>query len=313
MKKKLIIHVDENHPFLIEGLNKLGYKNDIAYYLTIEKILNEISNYTGLIIRSRFKIDKKFIDFAENLKFIARVGSGTENIDTDYAKSKGIQIINAPEGNKNAVGEHSLAMLLSLTNNLRTAHTSIQKGEWNREKYRGFEIKGNTVGIIGYGNMGKSFAKKLRGFNSKVICYDIKKGVGDKNAKQVSLNDLMLEAKIISIHVPQTPETFKMINKQFIDNIRFPFWIINTARGNVIDTDDLVEGLKNKKILGAGLDVLEYESTSFKSIFNNLKRPQALNYLLNSDNVLLSPHIGGLSFESNKRLAKTIIKKIKKI
>ena len=311
MKKKLIIHVDKNHPILIEGLKKLGYKNDEHYNSDLNTILDIIKNYNGLVIRSRFEIDKNFIDKAKNLDFIARVGSGTENINISYANSKNISIINAPEGNKDAVGKHTLGMLLSLTRNLFNANESIKKGIWEREKFRGHEINGKTVGIIGYGNMGKSFADKLKGFNCNVICYDIKKNLGDTNCNQVSLKKLRDESQIISLHVPYNLSTKKMINKDFINKMKNPFWLINTSRGNVINTDDVIESLKSKKILGAGLDVLEYESSSFESIFKN--NNPSLNYLLNAENVILSPHIAGWTYESHKKLAKVILDKIKNL
>ena len=311
MKKKLIIHVDKNHPILIEGLKKLGYKNDEHYNSDLNTILDIIKNYNGLVIRSRFEIDKNFIDKAKNLDFIARVGSGTENINISYANSKNISIINAPEGNKDAVGEHTLGMLLSLTRNLFNANESIKKGIWEREKFRGHEINGKTVGIIGYGNMGKSFADKLKGFNCNVICYDIKKNLGDTNCNQVSLKKLRDESQIISLHVPYNLSTKKMINKDFINKMKNPFWLINTSRGNVINTDDVIESLKSKKILGAGLDVLEYESSSFESIFKN--NNSSLNYLLKAENVILSPHIAGWTYESHKKLAKVILDKIKNL
>lgn len=311
MKKKLIIHVDKNHPILIEGLKKLGYENDEHYNSDLNTILDIIKNYNGLVIRSRFEIDKNFIDKAKNLDFIARVGSGTENINISYANSKNISIINAPEGNKDAVGEHTLGMLFSLTRNLFNANESIKKGIWEREKFRGHEINGKTVGIIGYGNMGKSFADKLKGFNCNVICYDIKKNLGDTNCNQVSLKKLRDESQIISLHVPYNLSTKKMINKDFINKMKNPFWLINTSRGNVINTDDVIESLKSKKILGAGLDVLEYESSSFESIFKN--NNPSLNYLLNAENVILSPHIAGWTYESHKKLAKVILDKIKNL
>jgi len=311
MKPKLVIHIDKNHPILIEGLKKLGYKNDKYYNSNLKTIIDKIKNYNGLVIRSRFKIDKNFIDKAKNLDFIARVGSGTENINVKYAISKNISIINAPEGNRDAVGEHALGMLLSLTNNILSANESIKKGIWKREKYRGHEISGKTIGIIGYGNMGKSFANKLKGFNCNVICYDIKKNLSDFNCKQVSLNQLKNKSEIISLHVPLSYSTKNMINKDFINQMKNPFWIINTSRGNVINTDDLVEGLKSKKILGAGLDVLEYESSSFESIFKN--NTTSLNYLLKAKNVVLSPHIAGWTYESQKKLANVILNKIKNL
>jgi len=310
MNSKVILHIDENHPILIKGLEELGFENLVAYTMPLEKILKNLPNFIGVVIRSRFPIDKKFIDQAPNLKFIARVGAGLENIDVDYADFKNIPIITAPEGNRNAVGEQSLGMLLSLMNKLRQAHSSVEKGKWQREKYRGWELDGKTVGIIGYGNTGKSFAKKLRGFDVEVICHDIKAHIGDENACQVSLEELQNSAQILSLNISQSADTIAMIDKKFIEQMKNPFWFLNTARGKAVVTSALVEGLISEKILGAGLDVLEYESSSFHSIFNNSSRPKTLDYLLTSEKVLLSPHVAGWTFESHIKLAQTIVDKI---
>ena len=311
MNSKKILHVDENHPLLIKGLSDFGYKNILSYHTPLDEIKKELFKYEGLIIRSRFPIDKEIINTASNLKFIARVGSGLENIDIDYANSRNISLIAAPEGNRNAVGEHAVGLLLSLLNKLRLGHSSIQKGNWLREDHRGFELEGKTLGIIGYGNTGKNFAEKLKGFNVKVIYYDIKPNLGNKHAEQVSLNELQEKAEVLSLHVPQTRFTTGMINKEFITRMRHPFWLINTSRGKAVITEDLVKGLYSKKILGAGLDVLEYESSSFQSIFKNKKRPKAFDYLLNAENVILSPHVAGWTAESHVKLAKIILHKIK--
>lgn len=310
MNSKLILHIDENHPLLIKGLEDLGFKNHIAYTKPVDKILKDIANYSGIVIRSRFPIDKKFIDQAINLKFIARVGAGLENIDRNYAQSKKIQLIAAPEGNRNAVGEQSLGMLLNLMNKLRLAHLSVEKGDWLREEHRGWELEGKTVGIIGYGNTGKSFAKKLQGLDVQVICHDIKANIGDENAQQVSLEELQSRAQILSLHIPQSDDTNGMIDQKFIKQMKNPFWFLNTARGKAVVTSALVEGLVSNKILGAGLDVLEYESTSFHSIFNDTNRPKTLDFLLTSEKVLLSPHIAGWTYESHIKLAQTIVKKV---
>ena len=307
-----ILHIDENHNLLIEGLELLGYQNVLAYNTPLTKLLLKLKQYEGIVIRSRFPINKEFIDAAVQLKFIARVGAGLENIDVSYAEKKGVNLITAPEGNRNAVGEHALGMLLGLLNKIRLGHESIRNGFWHREEHRGWELEGKTVGIIGYGNTGKSFAKKLKGFNKlKVICFDIKPNMGDDFAQQVSLEDLQEKAQVLSLHIPQSTKTFGMINKEFIKQMRNPFWFINTARGKVIVTEDLVVGLKSGKILGAGLDVLEYESSSFYSIFKNAKPNDSLNYLLNAKQVILTPHVGGWTFESHKKLAQTILDKIK--
>ena len=306
-----IIHVDKNNSLLINNLEKHGHENIIAYKKTKSEILKIIHNYDGLIIRSRFTIDKSFLIKSKKLKFIARVGSGTENIDVDFAKSLKIKIISAPKGNSNAVGEHALGMLLSLLNNINIAETSISNGKWLRKVFKGTELQSKVIGIIGFGNTGKSFAEKLKGFNSEIIYYDIKKIKSNDLFKQVELTELTKRSNIVSLHIPQTKSTIKMINKSFIKKMKKQFWIINTSRGKIIETKDLVWGLKNKKILGAALDVLEYETSSFEKLF--IKKNKELDYLINSDKVILTPHIAGLSVESEKKLAKIISNKIKQI
>jgi D-3-phosphoglycerate dehydrogenase / 2-oxoglutarate reductase len=308
-----ILHIDSNHPVLMEQLQEAGFENHEDFKSPKEAIEAKIHDYNGIVIRSRFKIDKTFIDKATNLQFIARVGAGLESIDCEYAASKNIALIAAPEGNRNAVAEHSLGMLLSLFNNMNRADREIRSGHWNRESNRGHELDGKTVGIIGYGNMGKWFAKKLRGFDVEVLCYDIKENVADENATQVSLAELQQKTDVLSLHLPWTPETNKMVNTDFINAFAKSFWILNTSRGKNIVTADLVTALKSKKILGAGLDVLEYEKLSFENLFQDKNTPEAFQYLLESDNVLLSPHVAGWTFESHERLAQVIVDKIKKL
>lgn len=219
-------------------------------------------------------------------------------------------LIAAPEGNRNAVGEHALGMLLSLFNKLNKADAEVRAGKWLREDNRGIELDGRTVGLIGYGNMGKAFAKKLRGFDVNVLCYDIKAGVGNENAKQVSLQEFQQEVDVVSLHTPQTPQTLNMINSEFIKAFKKSFWFINTARGKSVVTTDLVSALKSGKVLGAGIDVLEYEKTSFENLFSS-EMPEAFQYLIQSQNVLLSPHVAGWTVESKEKLAQTIVDKIK--
>ncbi len=305
-----ILHLDTNHHLLIEQLNDLGFINHEDYTSSKEVIESKIPEYGGIILRSRFTIDKQFLDAATNLKFIGRVGAGLENIDCEYAEKKGITLIAAPEGNRNAVGEHALGMLLSLFNKLNKADTEVREGKWLREDNRGIELDGKTVGIIGYGNMGKAFAKKLRGFEVEVLCYDIKPNVGDANARQVSLSELQEKADVISLHTPQTPQTLNMVNSQWINQFKKPFWFINTARGKSVVTNDLVEAIKVGKILGAGLDVLEYEKASFENLFSS-EMPSAFQYLIKAKNVILSPHVAGWTVESKEKLAQTIVDKIK--
>jgi D-3-phosphoglycerate dehydrogenase len=307
-----ILLLDRNHDLLKNGLLKTGFKVDENYTGTKQEIEKIIDNYDGIIIRSRFPIDKTFLDKAQSLKFIGRVGAGLENIDVEYAQKKGIKLYNAPEGNRNAVGEHTLGLILNLFNRINIADNEVRKGIWKREENRGVELDGKTVGIIGYGNMGKAFAKKLRGFDVEVIAYDIKKNVGDENAKQVSMDEFLEKTDVLSLHVPQTPLTDKMINKNFINRFYKNFWLINTARGTVVDTGDLVEALESGKILGAGLDVLEYEKSSFENMFENNKFPPVFEKLIQMQQVVLTPHIAGWTQESKVKLAETILHKILK-
>ena len=305
-----ILHIDNNHPLLWEQLEQAGFQNEADFTSSKAEIEEKINEYQGIVIRSRFKIDKTFIDKAVNLKFIARVGAGLESIDCEYAEAKNIHLIAAPEGNRNAVGEHALGMLLSLMNKLNRADKLVREGKWIREGNRGYELEGKTIGIIGYGNMGKSFAKKLKGFDVTVLCYDIQDNVSDENAKQVSLTELQQKSDVLSLHIPWTPETDKMINSEFINQFAKPFWFINTSRGKNVVTDDLVDALQSGKILGAGLDVLEYEKLSFENLFIDTEKPKAFEFLLQAENVLLTPHIAGWTFESHEKLAQTIVDKI---
>ena len=308
-----ILHIDSNNPILWQQLEDAGFENHADFKSSKEEIETKIQDYNGIVIRSRFKIDKTFLDKATNLQFIARVGAGLESIDCEYAETKGIHLIAAPEGNRNAVAEHSLGVILSLFNNLNQADAEIRAGHWNRESNRGHELDGKTVGIIGYGNMGKAFAKKLRGFEVDVIFHDILENIGDENAKQVSLKELQQKADVLSLHLPWTPETDKMVNADFINAFAKPFWVINTSRGKNIVTADLVSAMKSKKVLGAGLDVLEYEKLSFETLFQDKNTPEAFQYLLQAKNVLLTPHIAGWTFESHERLAQVIVDKIKAV
>ncbi|MDO4728647.1 MAG: 2-hydroxyacid dehydrogenase [Bacteroidota bacterium] len=303
-----ILHLDSNHRILAEMLNRQEFVNDFDFTSTKTEVEDKLPQYQGVVIRSRFTIDRQFIDRGTNLKFIARVGAGVENIDVDYAKSKGIRLIAAPEGNRNAVGEHALGMLLSLFNKLNLADQSVRLGKWEREQHRGYELEGKTIGIIGYGNMGKSFAKKLSGFDvAEVLFYDIQSGLADQYAREVSLEELQQKSDVISLHTPYTPLTHNMINQDFIQKLSKPIWLLNTARGKNVSTSALVSALQKGQILGAGLDVLEYEKTSFEAIDNI---PDDLNYLFTSPKVILSPHIAGWTFESHVKLAQTIGNKI---
>lgn len=305
-----ILQLDSNHPILKERLIQMGFEVEDDFTATKTEIENKIANYEGIIIRSRFKIDTIFLEKATNLKFIGRVGAGLENIDESYAAKKGIHLIAAPEGNRNAVGEHALGMILSLFNKLKKADLEIRSGLWKREDNRGIELDGKTIGLIGYGNTGKAFAKKLKGFEVEVLCYDIKSGVGDENCAQVSLTELQDKTDVLSIHTPQNELSHKMVNSTFINQFKKPIYLINTARGNAVETTDLVEALKSGKILGTCLDVLEYEKSSFENFFENENLPDAFQYLIKSDKAMLSPHVAGWTVESHLKLAQVIAQKI---
>ncbi len=304
-----ILHLDTNHPLILEEFAKLGFENDEDYSSPKEEIEKKIHRYDGLIIRSRFPLDQAFLDKATSLKFIGRLGAGLENIDVPHAKHLGIYLASAPEGNRNAVGEHTLGMLLSLMNKMNKANREVKKGKWDREGNRGVELDGKTVGIIGYGNMGKAFAKKLRGFDVEVLCYDILGGVGDANARQVGIMEFQQRSDVVSLHVPETELTGGMVHSGFIEAFHKPFWLLNTARGKCVVTKDLVAALKSGKVLGAGLDVLEYEKKSFETMF--IKKPKTFKYLRKAKNVLLTPHVAGWTVESKEKLARTVVDKIK--
>jgi D-3-phosphoglycerate dehydrogenase / 2-oxoglutarate reductase len=304
-----ILILDQNHSIIKDSFLSNGFDVTEDYSSPKEVIENTASNYDGIIIRGRFTIDKTFLDAAINLKFIGRVGAGLENIDCEYAKEKNIQLFNAPEGNKDALGEHSLGMLLMLLHRIKIADNEVRNGIWLREENRGDELMGKTVGIIGYGNMGKAFAKRLSGFSVTTICYDILPNVGDENAKQVNLETLFSETEVLSIHTPLTNETNKIIDASFINQFKKPFYFINTARGKCVVTKDLVEAIKQEKIKGACLDVLEYEKSSFDNFFTQ-DIPDEFNWLIHSEKVILSPHIAGWTIQSKEKLGSVLANKI---
>lgn len=305
MKKVLVL--DKGHSILSEKLLDAGFELD--YYLSVsrEQLFEIISQYSVLIVRSKLLVDKELIDRAVNLKVIGRIGAGMDAIDTDYAEKKGIVCLNSPEGNRDAVGEHCLGLLLALFNKICIADSQVRKGLWLREDNRGLEIKGKIVGIIGYGNMGQSFAKRLSGFDCKVIAYDkYKTNYSDAFAQEVSLEEIFSQSDILSFHTPLTSETKYMFNKDFISNFKKPFYLLNTSRGKVVNTKDLIEALNQGKILGAGLDVLEFEAFS-----NELQdTPRELQDLFSRTNVVLTPHVAGWSVESNYKLSYYLAEKI---
>ena len=302
-----ILLLDKNHPLITEQLSEKGFVLEEDLSSSYEQVLEKIHLYEGVIIRSRIPLDAHFLEKAKNLKFIARVGAGMENIDITKTQELGIKLINSPEGNKDAVAEHVLGTLLVLMNRLFISSNEVKKGIWLREENRGEEILGKTFGIIGYGNMGKAVAKRLSGFGCKTIFYDIKPNLSDEFATQVSLQELQENADILSLHTPLTEDTLYMIDEEFISKMKKNFYFVNTARGKNLKTSALVNALKSGKTKGACLDVLEYEKTSFENLET---KNEDLEYLLNSEKAIITPHIAGWTHESKIKLAQVIVDKI---
>ena len=302
-----ILQLDKNHPLITEQLSAKGFEIDDDFSSSYDDVLKKIDAYDGIIIRSRIPVDRNFIEHGKNLKFIARVGAGMENIDGEFATKSGISLISSPEGNRDSVAEHVLGMLLILMNRLFIASNEVKNGIWKREENRGDELLGKTFGIIGYGNMGKAVAKRLSGFGVKVIFQDILPNLSDEFATQVSLDTLKNEADILSLHIPITNETHHLIDSQFISEMKKDFYFINTARGKNVKTSDLVEAIRSGKVRGACLDVLEYEKPSFENleVENNDSA-----FLLQSGKVIVTPHIAGWTVQSKEKLAQVIVDKI---
>ena len=312
MAQKKVIFIDSVHPILAERLEKAGYSCDWKTELDRAEIAKIIHEYEGAVIRSKFKFDKVILDLASNLKWIARSGAGMENIDVAYANSKGVDCYNSPEGNRDAVAEQAIGMLLSLFNNLNRADSEVRKGIWKREENRGIELKGKTIGILGYGNMGEAFAQRLKGFGVSIIAYDkYKSGFGNDDIKEVTEAELFAKTDVLSIHLPLTEETTNMINDSYMGQFEKDIYLINTARGKNLKTADLIQLLKEGKVLGACLDVLEYESLSFEGLKdgNDAEEFQKLSIL---NNVVLSPHIAGWTVESYEKLSSVLADKILK-
>jgi D-3-phosphoglycerate dehydrogenase len=308
-----ILFIDTVHPLLTELLEKESHECIDGSKLSLDELKKVLPQYDGAVIRSRFIFNSELIDCATNLKFIARAGAGMENIDVDYANKKQIACINSPEGNRDAVGEQAVAMLLALFNNLIKADKEVREGKWIREGNRGVELQGKTVGIIGYGNTGSVFAKKLSGFECTIFAYDkYKKGFGNSFVKEVELQEIFNDADILSLHIPLTQQTEYLVNDYFIGKFKKNFYLINTSRGICVKTDDVVAHLKSGKILGACLDVNEYEDSSFESGKYDGMKSEAWKYLIASDKVILTPHIAGWTHESNEKMARVLFEKIKK-
>jgi len=305
-----ILFIDQSHPILVERLEAAGLACHLHFKTSKSELESILPDFIGVVLRSRINIDQYFLDAGTNLKFIAREGVGIEHIDVAYASQKGIEILTSPEGSQDTVGEHAIGLLLCLLNHLSRADREIRTGQWNRESNRAVELKGKTVGIIGYGNMGKSLAKKLSGFEAQVIAYDkYKTDYGDVYARAVNLPTLFEESDIISLHIFYEPNNYYFVNDAFIRAFKKDIYIINTARGLILNTADLVTHLKNGKVKGAALDVIEYEEQSFE-LLKTHQPPAPFQYLLESNQVVLSPHIAGWSFESKEGHGKVLAQKI---
>ena len=302
-----ILQLDKNHPLISEQLTAKGFVVEEDHSSTYDEVLEKIIDYQGIIIRSRIPLDKNFLTKASHLKFIARVGAGMENIDIETAEKFGIKLINSPEGNRDSVAEHVVGMLLILMNRLFIASNEVKNGIWKREENRGDELLGKTFGIIGYGNMGKATAKRLSGFGVEVTFHDILPNLSDEFATQVSLEELQKRADVLSLHIPLTEETHYLVDEDFISKMDKNFYFINTARGKNLKTKALVEAIESGKVLGACLDVLEYEKSSFENLETE---NQDLKYLLDSEKVIVTPHIGGWTYQSKEKLAQVIVDKI---
>ena len=309
-----ILLLDSNHPLITEQLLAKGFILEEDFTSSYDEVLQKINQYDGIIIRSRIPLDKNFLENAQNLKFIARVGAGMENIDLETAKNLGISLINSPEGNRDAVAEHVVAMLLILMNRLFIASEEVKNGVWKREENRGDELLGKTFGIIGYGNMGKATAKRLSGFGVEVIFYDILPNLEDEFAKQVSLEELQERADILSLHIPLDASTEYLVDENFISKMKKNFYLVNTARGKNVKTSALVDALKSGKVKAAALDVLEYEKSSFENLdistSLSTRNKEDLQFLLESNQVIVTPHIAGWTHQSKEKLAQFIVDKI---
>lgn len=308
MSTKNILIVDDIHPIFIEEAEALGYHCDYQPTIKPEQAFEILNKYKGLVIRSKFLVDRKVIDMVKNLRFICRAGAGMDNIDEDYAKEKGIILINAPEGNMDAVGEHAVGLLLNLMNNISRADTEIRTGIWKREGNRGYELKGKTVGIIGYGFMGHSFAQKLSGFGVNIIAYDkYKTGFSDRYVREVSMEEIVKHSDIVSFHIPLTPETSGLVDDEYLFHFKKPIFLLNTSRGKVVQTKAVLNGIKQGKILGVGLDVLEVEK------FPALGEQGWFEELSKSDKVILTPHVAGWTFDSYRKISEVMAEKLSRL
>jgi len=305
-----VIFVDSVHEILSERLIKMNWECHDKTHLKANGISPLLDQYEGIVIRSKIKLTAEILRKCRNLKFIARAGSGLENIDLDFCSKNNIKVFSSPEGNRDAVAEHAMGMLLMLNNHLKKVDQQVREGVWIRAENRGFELKGKTVALMGYGVMANAFAQRLKGFDVKVLAYDkFKMNFSDEFVEEVALEEIYAQADILSIHTNYHADNKYLVNHQFIQSFNKPFILINTARGFNVNTTDLVNGLKSKKIIGACLDVLEYESISFETV-PDIESSEALQYLGQAENVIFSPHIAGWTHESHFKLSNVLADKI---
>ena len=304
-----VVFIDVVHDVLREKLSENHYRCVDATGFGKEEIKTELKSAFGVVIRSRFKLDAEFLRNAKSLKFIARSGSGTENLDLEHCDKMGIRVFSSPEGNRNAVAEHALGFTLSLLNNIHRSHEEIKTGAWNRKLNTGKELSACTIGVIGCGNNGLAFAKKMRDLGAAVLTYDKYKKVEEPGITQVPLEGLYNDVDILSFHIPETEETFSMGNHMFFSRFKKQLIVLNICRGKVIDTSGLVQAMKEKKVLKAALDVLEYETKSFECFFENAL-PEDFVYLKTNPNVILTPHIAGWTTQSYYKLSNVLANKI---
>ena len=304
-----VLITDDVHHLLIENLQQMGYEVTFRPDITFEETVSSIAPYTGLIINSKIFCSDELLDKAPNLRWIGRLGSGMEVIDTKACDARGVNYFNSPEGNRNAVAEHALGLLLNLMNNISKSNAEVKQGKWIREANRGEELSAKTVGIIAFGNTGEAFARLLRGFDVRILAYDkYKKGFGDNFVKESSLEEIFQKADVLSLHLPLTEETKYMVDEYFLNNFHKPIYLINTSRGKVLKTTALIAAIQSGKVKAAGLDVLENEKINHLN-----EQDEWFDALVKDERIILTPHIAGWTVESKRKVAEVVIEKIRQL